>query len=37
MQATDRNPPGFRVSRKFLPYLLSLPALFACIGILVPS
>ena len=26
----------FRVSRKVLPYLLSLPALLACIGILIP-
>jgi multiple sugar transport system permease protein len=32
----QKPAPGFRVSRKFLPYLLSLPALFACIGILVP-
>ena len=26
----------FKVSRKFLPYLLSLPALLTCIGILIP-
>lgn len=27
---------GFRVSRRVLPYLLSLPALLTCIGILIP-
>ena len=27
---------GFRVSRRWLPYVLSLPALLACIGILIP-
>ncbi|MEP2027643.1 MAG: sugar ABC transporter permease [Paracoccaceae bacterium] len=27
---------GFRISRRWLPYVLSLPALLACIGILVP-
>lgn len=27
---------GFRISRKALPYVLSLPALLVCIGILVP-
>lgn len=27
---------GFRIGRKALPYVLSLPALLACIGILVP-
>ncbi len=30
------RPHRFRVSRKVLPYLLSLPALLTCIGILVP-
>jgi len=32
------EPPRrrFKVSRKFLPYLLSLPALLTCIGILIP-
>ncbi len=27
---------GFKVSRRWLPYLLSLPALLTCIGILIP-
>ncbi len=27
---------GFRISRKALPYVLSLPALLVCIGILIP-
>jgi len=30
------RPRRFRVSRRVLPYLLSLPALLTCIGILVP-
>jgi multiple sugar transport system permease protein len=33
------SPPkrrGFRISRRWLPYVLSLPALLACIGILIP-
>jgi multiple sugar transport system permease protein len=33
---TDLPRRRFRVSRKVLPYLLSLPALLTCIGILVP-
>lgn len=33
---TDLPRRHFRVSRKVLPYLLSLPALLTCIGILVP-
>ncbi|PKP74018.1 MAG: ABC transporter permease [Alphaproteobacteria bacterium HGW-Alphaproteobacteria-6] len=38
---TQSLPPGprrhrFRVSRRMLPYLLSLPALLTCIGILIP-
>jgi multiple sugar transport system permease protein len=33
---TDLPRRRFRVSRKVLPYLLSLPALLACIGILIP-
>ena len=39
MTMTATTPPkrkGFRVSRKALPYVLSLPALLVCIGILVP-
>ncbi len=28
--------PGFRISRRALPYVLSLPALLVCIGILIP-
>lgn len=31
-----RHSGGFRVSRRVLPYLLSLPALLVCIGILIP-
>ena len=36
--ATMNQKPrrGFRVSRGALPYLLSLPALLTCIGILIP-
>lgn len=35
--ATLRRPAsGFRISRKMLPYVLSLPALLVCIGILIP-
>ncbi len=35
--ATLRKPTsGFRISRKMLPYVLSLPALLVCIGILIP-
>ncbi|MCW0000915.1 sugar ABC transporter permease [Pararhizobium sp. YC-54] len=35
--ATLRKPvSGFRISRKMLPYVLSLPALLVCIGILIP-
>ena len=33
------SPPkrkGFHISRRWLPYVLSLPALLACIGILIP-
>ncbi|OCP09340.1 MULTISPECIES: sugar ABC transporter permease [unclassified Ensifer] len=34
---TLRRPAsGFRISRKMLPYVLSLPALLVCIGILIP-
>ncbi|MCK3776368.1 sugar ABC transporter permease [Ensifer sesbaniae] len=34
---TLRRPAsGFRISRKMLPYVLSLPALLVCIGILMP-
>ena len=39
MTDTSFNAPPrrrFKVSRKFLPYLLSLPALLTCIGILIP-
>ena len=39
MSDTSFNAPPrrrFKVSRKFLPYLLSLPALLTCIGILIP-
>ncbi|TKB29342.1 MAG: sugar ABC transporter permease, partial [Mesorhizobium sp.] len=33
----QRNrPSGFRISKRVLPYLLSLPALLVCIGILIP-
>lgn len=31
-----RAAGGFRVSRRWLPYVLSLPALLVCIGILIP-
>ncbi|MDO9414631.1 carbohydrate ABC transporter permease [Pararhizobium sp.] len=38
--ASTSNPrkpaSGFRISRKALPYVLSLPALLVCIGILIP-
>ncbi len=34
--ATDLPRRRFRVSRRVLPYLLSLPALLTCIGILIP-
>ena len=35
--AQPRRPrSGFRVSKRVLPYLLSLPALLVCIGILIP-
>ena len=30
------RPSGFRISKRVLPYVLSLPALLVCIGILVP-
>ena len=30
------KPRRFKVSRRMLPYLLSLPALLTCIGILIP-
>ncbi|ASY59726.1 MULTISPECIES: carbohydrate ABC transporter permease [Sinorhizobium] len=30
------TPRGFRISKKVLPYVLSLPALLVCIGILIP-
>ncbi|MFK5978725.1 MAG: sugar ABC transporter permease [Rhizobiaceae bacterium] len=33
---TDLPKRRFRVSRRYLPYLLSLPALLTCIGILIP-
>lgn len=33
----ERGPPrGFRISKRVLPYVLSLPALLVCIGILIP-
>ncbi|RWC37033.1 MAG: sugar ABC transporter permease [Mesorhizobium sp.] len=33
----QRNKPsGFRISKRVLPYVLSLPALLVCIGILIP-
>lgn len=35
VQPTNR-PGGFRISKRVLPYLLSLPALLVCIGILIP-
>lgn len=31
-----KAPSGFRISKKALPYVLSLPALLVCIGILIP-
>ncbi|WP_438752402.1 carbohydrate ABC transporter permease [Pararhizobium sp. O133] len=31
-----KSNSGFRISRKMLPYVLSLPALLVCIGILIP-
>jgi len=34
--APRRAPSGFRISKKALPYVLSLPALLVCIGILIP-
>lgn len=34
--AQRRAPSGFRISKKALPYVLSLPALLVCIGILIP-
>lgn len=34
--ATDTPAPRYAVSRRVLPYLLSLPALLVCIGILIP-
>lgn len=30
------RPSGLRISRRWLPYVLSLPALLTCIGILIP-
>lgn len=35
-QAPRRGRPRLRVSKRVLPYLLSLPALLVCIGILIP-
>ncbi|WLS06040.1 carbohydrate ABC transporter permease [Shinella oryzae] len=32
----ESRRPGFRISKKALPYVLSLPALLVCIGILIP-
>jgi multiple sugar transport system permease protein len=34
--AVPNKRRGFRISRRLLPYVLSLPALLACIGILIP-
>jgi len=34
--STDQHRGGFRISKRVLPYLLSLPALLVCIGILIP-
>ena len=34
--APVRRKSGFKVSKKWLPYVLSLPALLTCIGILIP-
>lgn len=36
MSVTPIRRSGFKVSRRWLPYLLSLPALLTCIGILIP-
>lgn len=36
MTDTPIKRSGFRVSRRWLPYLMSLPALLTCIGILIP-
>lgn len=36
MTDTSIKRSGFRISRRWLPYLMSLPALLACIGILIP-
>ncbi|APG88316.1 carbohydrate ABC transporter permease [Sinorhizobium americanum] len=33
---TRAVPRGFRISKRVLPYVLSLPALLVCIGILIP-
>ena len=33
---TKRQKSGFRISKRALPYVLSLPALVVCIGILIP-
>lgn len=35
-ETLKRPAAGFRISRKMLPYVLSLPALLVCIGILIP-
>ncbi len=35
-ETLKRPASGFRISRKMLPYVLSLPALLVCIGILIP-
>jgi multiple sugar transport system permease protein len=34
--APPRRARGFRISKRMLPYVLSLPALLVCIGILIP-
>ena len=36
MTAAAIAPPGRRRKARVLPYLLSLPALLVCIGILIP-
>ncbi len=36
MTDTPIKRSGFRVSRRWLPYVMSLPALLTCIGILIP-
>ncbi len=36
MTATKRPASSFRISKRALPYVLSLPALLVCIGILIP-